>query len=82
MKLVSFLFADMPRPKRIKNLLKLVLGTSKDQHITSSSQHSVLQATYEQPIHEPVQPRQQPAQPIHEPAQPRQQLAQSRQQPA
>jgi len=53
----------MPIPKRIKNLLKSILGNSKDQYITSSSQHYVLQATHEQPIHEPVQPRQQPAQP-------------------
>ena len=39
--LFHFLCADMPRPKRIRNLLKSVPGTLKNKHILCSLEHSV-----------------------------------------
>ena len=45
MNLVSFVFADMSRPKRIKNLLKSLLGTHEYEYIKHRSQNCVLQDT-------------------------------------
>jgi len=62
---ISFLCADMPKPKRIKNLVKSVSRTPGIQHNTSTFDNYVgnyFQATHEQRITEPTQPKTQPRQ--------------------
>ena len=58
--IVSFVYADMHRAKRIRNLLKAAKGTLEIQHISPSSEHSIgnyVEVTSAQPTTELGQQR-------------------------